>query len=76
MSGRRAERRARPLPLPIATGIRLPPVGWPDPTPVSFVTRERVDAMIAPFTYPDLREYAQQIFDMPNLWGEQVFFDE
>ena len=65
MKGRKAERRARPLPLPIANGIRLPPVGWPDPTPVSIRTRALVDRMTTPFTYADLQEYAQKIYDAP-----------
>ena len=65
MTRRRAERRARPRPLPIATGPQLPAVGWPDLTPVSLATRERVDGMTAPFTFSDLQAAAQKIYDAP-----------
>ena len=76
MKGRKAARRARPLPLPIANGIRLPPVGWPDPTPVSMRTKERVETMTAPFTYADLQTVIQKIYDAPDRYGTQMIFDE
>jgi len=77
MKGRKAERRARPLPLPIANGIRLPPIGWPDPTPVSIVTRARVDRMTTPFTYDDLQKLAQEIYDAPpSLFDTPRYLDD
>lgn len=76
MTRRKAARRARPLPLPLANTTRLPSIGWPDPTPVSIVTRASVDRMTAPFTYADLQEYAQKIYDAPDRYGTQMIFDE
>ena len=77
MKGRKAARRARPLPLPLATTTRLPPIGWPDPTPISIVTRARVDRMTTPFTYADLQEYAQKIYDAsPSLFDTPRYLDD
>lgn len=69
MTRRRAERRARPRPLPIATGPLLPPAGWPNSAPVSLRTRQRVDEMVAPFGHADLVAAAQKIYDAaPSLF--------
>ena len=77
MTRRKAARRARPLPLPIANGIRLPPAGWLDPTPVSMRTKERVEQMTAPFTFADLQDLLRKIRDAPPSLFEQFrYIDE
>ena len=74
MTRPRAERRARPRPLPIATGPLLPPAGWPNSAPVSLPTRERVDAMVAPFGHVELQAAAQAIYDAPPSLFDPIVY--